>query len=123
MLIALPPAQPTAGVLEASAAGEGHERVGIARSSTLKLLETSSISRRSSGVSSARDGADVLVEPGIGTIHGFCASSQASAICAGVAFFRRRSGQLSTRAGWPPGWGVKRGTVLRKSVLSKCRLR
>ncbi len=24
--------------------------------------------------------------PGIGTIHGFCASSQASAICAGVAF-------------------------------------
>ena len=25
--------------------------------------------------------------PGIGTIHGFCASSQASAICAGVAFF------------------------------------
>ena len=26
--------------------------------------------------------------PGIGTIHGFCASSQASAICAGVAFFR-----------------------------------
>jgi hypothetical protein len=28
-----------------------------------------------------------LVVPGIGTIHGFCASSQASAICAGVAFF------------------------------------
>ena len=27
-----------------------------------------------------------LVVPGIGTIHGFCASSQASAICAGVAF-------------------------------------
>jgi hypothetical protein len=26
--------------------------------------------------------------PGIGTIHGFRASSQASAICAGVAFFR-----------------------------------
>jgi hypothetical protein len=24
--------------------------------------------------------------PGIGTIHGFCASSHASAICAGVAF-------------------------------------
>ena len=28
-----------------------------------------------------------LVVPGIGTIHGFCASSHASAICAGVAFF------------------------------------
>ena len=28
-----------------------------------------------------------FVVPGIGTIHGFCASSQASAICAGVAFF------------------------------------
>ena len=28
---------------------------------------------------------DSLVVPGIGTIHGFCASSQASAICAGVA--------------------------------------
>ena len=28
-----------------------------------------------------------LVVPGIGTIHGFCASSQASAICAGVTFF------------------------------------
>ncbi len=28
-----------------------------------------------------------LVVPGIGTIHGFCASSQASAIWAGVAFF------------------------------------
>ena len=29
-----------------------------------------------------------LVVPGIGTIHGFCAKSQASAICAGVACFR-----------------------------------
>jgi hypothetical protein len=26
--------------------------------------------------------------PGIGTIHDFCASSHASAICAGVAFLR-----------------------------------
>ena len=31
-----------------------------------------------------------LVVPGIGTIHGFCASSQASAICAGVAPFCAR---------------------------------
>jgi len=36
---------------------------------------------------------DVLIKaaelrrPGIGTIHGFCASSQAKAICAGVARF------------------------------------
>src|SRR2546422_9924131 len=53
-----------------------------------------SISRRSSGVSwietapmfsSRRCSFGV---PGIGTIHGFCASSHASAICAGVAFFR-----------------------------------
>ena len=29
-----------------------------------------------------------FVVPGIGTIQGFCASSHASAICAGVAFFR-----------------------------------
>ena len=29
-----------------------------------------------------------FVVPGIGTIHGFCASSQAKAICAGVAPFR-----------------------------------
>ena len=29
-----------------------------------------------------------FVVPGIGTIQGFWASSQASAICAGVAFFR-----------------------------------
>ena len=35
-----------------------------------------------------------LVVPGIGTIHGFCASSQASATCAGVApFCRRDAGQ------------------------------
>ena len=59
--------------------------------------------------------------PGIGTIHGFCASSQASAIWAGVAFFRvrdrcradRRSAWFALRAS-----GVKRGTMLRKSVLS-----
>src|SRR5438477_311661 len=29
-----------------------------------------------------------FVVPGIGTIHGFCPSNQASAICADVAFFR-----------------------------------
>jgi hypothetical protein len=52
-----------------------------------------SISRRSSGVSS-RSAAPMFsmsrssfVVPGMGAIQGFCASSQASAICAGVAFF------------------------------------
>ena len=30
----------------------------------------------------------ICVVPGMGTIHGFCAISQASAICAGVACFR-----------------------------------
>ena len=50
------------------------------------------MSRKIVGRQLERHGADVLVEarcsfvvPGIGTIHGFCASSQASAICAGVA--------------------------------------
>ena len=52
-----------------------------------------------------------LVVPGIGTIHGFCASSQASAICAGVARFcspipcsRSTTGRFALRAS-----GVKRG--------------
>ena len=61
-----------------------------------------------------------LVVPGIGTIHGFCASSQASAICAGVAFLCRRDRAEHDRRA--PGWpcdasGEKRGTMLRKSVL------
>src|SRR5207245_8987691 len=53
-----------------------------------------SSSRRSSGESSTFTASMFssrrasLVVPGMGTIHGFWASSQASAICAGVAFFR-----------------------------------
>ena len=66
-------------------------------------------------------GAPACVVPGMGTIHGFCASSQASAICAGVAFFRR--GDLRQQIDQRPdslsrASGVKRGTMLRKSVLS-----
>src|SRR2546421_12399860 len=60
-----------------------------------------------------------FVVPGIGTIHGFSASSQASAICAGVACFRcaivrstSTRGRFAFRAS-----GVKRGTRLRKDVL------
>ena len=60
--------------------------------------------------------------PGIGTIHGFWASSQASAICAGVACLRSAIWVSSVderqiclaRLG-----SAKRGTVLRKSSLEK----
>ncbi len=63
--------------------------------------------------------------PGIGTIHGFCASSQASAICAGVAFFA--FGDAAQQIHQMPWFafrasGVKRGTILRKSVLSNLRV-
>ena len=85
-----------------------------------------SISRKSSDVSliaseplfsSRRDN---LVVPGIGTIHGFCASSHASAICAGVAFFRSAIlPSILTNALFALRFsGVKRGTTVRKSVLS-----
>jgi hypothetical protein len=82
-----------------------------------------SISSRSSGVSAMS--ADAMfsssrwsfVVPGIGTIHGFCASSHASAICAGVAPFRSATrvrsstnARLALRAS-----ASKRGTLLRKS--------
>ena len=61
-----------------------------------------------------------FVVPGIGTIHGFCASSQASAICAGVAFFRAAIVPSRSTSAWFAlrASGVKRGTMLRKSVLS-----
>ena len=61
----------------------------------------------------ARDFWSSLVVPGMGTIQGFCASSQASAIWAGVAFFR--SAMLVTRSTkcgvGPAASGSKRGTV------------
>jgi hypothetical protein len=37
-----------------------------------------------------------LLVPGIGTIHGFCAMSHASAICAGLALSRRPYGKTTT---------------------------
>jgi len=57
--------------------------------------------------------------PGMGTIHGFWASSQASAICAGVAFFRRAMvPSRSTRARFAfRASGANRGMVLRMSSL------
>jgi hypothetical protein len=59
-----------------------------------------------------------LVVPGIGTIQGFCASSQASAICAGVDPLRAAMPASTSTSAWF-AWrasGAKRGTVLRKSV-------
>src|SRR3984957_17035421 len=61
-----------------------------------------------------------FVVPGIGTIHGFWASSHASAIWAGVAFFRWAMLLSKSIRAWFVfiASGVKRGSVLRKSVLS-----
>ncbi len=60
----------------------------------------------------------ICVVPGIGTIHGFCAISQASEIWAGVACFRSVqcfSKSTSARL-WDKFSGVKRVSVLRKSL-------
>jgi hypothetical protein len=61
-----------------------------------------------------------FVVPGIGTIHGFWASSHASAIWAGVAFFRfAMPPSRSTRAWFAfRASGVKRRMVVRMSVLA-----
>src|SRR5271157_5134841 len=94
------------------------------RSPWIVILEAAlSISRRLSGVNSTESAPMFsssrcsLVVPGIGTIHGFWASTQASAICAGVAFFcaailpsRSTSFWFAIRAS-----GVKRGMMLRMS--------
>src|ERR1035437_1553129 len=69
--------------------------------------------RRSSGVSSRAAAAMFssrrwsLVVPGIGTIHGFCASNQASAICAGVApiVYRADTASVLTIQRWDPAAG------------------
>lgn len=62
-----------------------------------------------------------FVVPGIGTIHRFFASNQASATCAGVPPLL--SAMLFSRSTtvWfaPRASGVKRGEMLRKSVGSK----
>ena len=62
-----------------------------------------------------------FVVPGIGTIDGLCASSQASAICAGVISLRLAiSPSTSTRPMFALRFSSeKRGTTLRKSELSK----
>jgi hypothetical protein len=70
-------------------------------------------------------GADVLLQPsgpagaGDGTIQGFWASSQASAICAGVAPLRRaRVPRKSTSAWFASRFSpVNRGMVVRMSEL------
>ena len=77
-----------------SAPGQRLELRRVAVPSTAILEAASSMPRRSFAVSSI-SAAPIfsssrwsLVVPGIGTIHGFCARSQASAICAGVAPLR-----------------------------------
>jgi hypothetical protein len=61
------------------------------------------------------------VVPGIGTIQGFCASSQASATWAGAALFlAAMRWTRSTMARFAFRFSAEsRGTELRKSVLSK----
>jgi hypothetical protein len=87
----------------------------------------SSISRSSSAVSSRSTAARFsssrcsFVVPGMGTIHGFWASSHASATCAGVASLRAAtscSSWTKARFAWRASASAKRGTVLRKSPLA-----
>src|SRR5215831_5549432 len=72
-----------------------------------------SISRRSSGGSSTATAPMFssrrasFVVPGMGTIHGFWTSSQASAICAGVAFFRSAILRSKSPKPTPPLIGVR----------------
>src|SRR4029077_14248380 len=93
---------------------------GYRAPSTLISDEALSISRKSSRVSSISTAPIFsssrfsFVVPGIGTIQGFCSSNHASAICAGVAFFRlaispnkSTNARLAFRAS-----GVNRGRVL-----------
>jgi hypothetical protein len=58
-----------------------------------------------------------LVVPGMGTIQGFCANSQASAICAGVAFLRSPICFKRSTSAWLAfiASGAKHGKMLRKS--------
>src|SRR6266571_5313881 len=42
----------------------------------------------------------LFVVPGMGTIHGFCARSHASATCAGVAPIRAASADSSVTSAW-----------------------
>ena len=63
----------------------------------------------------------IWVVPGMGTIHGCCAVSQASAICAGVASLRsaqRRSNSTSAKL-WGRFSGENRVSDLRKSTSPK----
>jgi hypothetical protein len=55
--------------------------------------------------------------PGIGTIQGFCASSQASAICACVASLRRAMAASRSTTAWLAVrfWVEKRGMLARMS--------
>src|SRR5207248_5145772 len=97
------------------------------RSPCTRILDAAfSISSRSAVVSSIdaapmfSSSLSILRVPGIGTIHGLCANSQASAICAGVACLRPAILlRTSTTACFAFRLAAeKRGMALRKSVLS-----
>src|SRR5438105_1873146 len=63
----------------------------------------------------------MLIVPGIGTIHGFCAVSHASATRAGVVFLRLAHSRTTATHGKLTfsASGSKRGTVDRRSDLMK----
>ena len=62
-----------------------------------------------------------FVVPGIGTIQGFFASSQASAICAGVAFFFFANAAITSTRAWFAlrASAENRGKVLRIIALGR----
>ena len=89
-----------------SEAGGRHQPLGVALALDLDLgrgaLDLARDRRRSASTSAApmfSSSRCSLVVPGIGTIQGCCASSQASAICAGVALLlvRRSLQQIDQR--------------------------
>ena len=61
----------------------------------------------------------MLRVPGIGTMNGFCASSQARAIWAGVAFFASAHPVRRSTNGWlaAGSQALKRGNGSRRSVF------
>ena len=106
------------GLASASAAGSRSERLGIAfalaprsrwRRASISPDRRASVRRPTAPMFSSRRCSFVV--PGIGTIHGFCARSQASAICAVVAFFRcgDRCREDRPAPDWPHGLGREAG--------------
>ena len=98
--------------------GDPRPRPRRSRAGRRAVSSTSTAPRFSSRRSS-------FVVPGIGTIHGFCASSHASAICAGVAPLRAATSPSRSTSAWLAcrASAAKRGEVLRMSSVSNVVLR